>query len=40
MNFLCILMEEYNGILHTEDSSLDIGDTSGPGCKEETVRPW
>lgn len=34
INSLCMLMEKCNGILHGDDSSLGIGDTSGPGCKE------
>lgn len=36
MNFLCMLMEDCNGILHGEDS---IGDTSGPGYKKQTASP-
>lgn len=39
MNFLCTLMQECNGILHGEGSSLSIGDTSDPGCKEEIASP-
>lgn len=35
MNFLCMLMEDCNGILHGEDSSLGIGDTSGLGYKKQ-----
>lgn len=40
MNFLCMLMEDCNGILHGEDSSLDIGDTSGLGYKKQIASPW
>lgn len=40
MNFLYILMEDCNGILHGEDSTLGIGDTSGPGYKKQIASPW